>query len=579
MVVKGVSQRDTFFYYIRKYSDISKISKYLFKTEEEDMVCADYILTGNAIFDSVEDKPFMGFVAVKGNRIVAIGKGCMRHEQFTGHDTEIIDCGDRLVMPGMIDAHMHFFDGIFQNSRFMCRDLFECRSARECVDAIGAFAKAHPDHERIVGMGWFPAQWDDKTEPTKKMLDEIEADRPVYLMSADGHSFWLNSRAMEESEIDPDRKLLFGAIVKDENGEATGVMHEMDACAVCSQNAQRLPASEREALVLDFVKVLIRHGITSATDITVLPTPLPVTEEVETVAHLEEEGRLNLRLNLYPPMGVTDDFSTVDEYRRRFHSDKLRVAGLKAFVDGVHGNHTALLMEPYLDEPDKTGESFYHHDHYVRQVNAANRAGYGVKLHCCGEGAVVWALDAYENSAANNDMRNIRNSIEHAETVAPEICNRFAKYDVTATMQPLHLMYEGELLTRILGEKRAEYQYAIKTMLDDGVNLAFSSDYPVAEFDPMINIYFAVTRCDREGTPIEKESTQKISVAQAIRAYTYGSAYCVGMERKVGTLEVGKLADIVVLDRNIFDTDVKEILETQVLLAMVDGEIAYNEIV
>ena len=355
-------------------------------------------------------------------------------------------------------------------------------------------------------------------------------------------------------------------------------MHELDACAPCTVNAQRMPEKERIELIIDFVSTLSKNGITATTDMAVLPTAIPVTEELKAVKRLEEEGRFNLRLNLYPPLGTTADFGVVKEYDSLFTSDKLRVAGLKAFVDGVHGNHTALVIEPYNDMPGHCGESFYSHEMYMSQVLAANRAGFGVKLHCCGEGAVEWALDAYENANKQLPNNSVRNSIEHVEALRSEQAIRFTANDVTATMQPLHLMYEGDILDTILGAERAKNQYAIKTMIDEGINVAFSSDYPVAEFNPFINIYFAVTRCDREGNPVEKNSTQAIGVADAIKAYTLGSAYCMGMEQKIGTLEEGKLADILVLDRNLFTSKPQDILDTNVELTMVDGVIAHNDL-
>lgn len=533
---------------------------------------ADIIFKGNAIFDSVSNEPFEGFVAIKGNKIIAVENSddCCDYE---GLETQVIECGDKLVMPGMIDAHMHFFDGIFQSSKFMCRDMFECKSARECVDAIAKFAKEHPDYERVVGMGWFPPVWDDPTPPNKQMLDEIESERPVYMMCADGHSFWLNSKAMEECEIDPNRKLLFGEIEVDENGEANGVLHELDACGPPAVNAQKIPDDERKPLIESFVRELNSKGFTGTSDMAILPNPTPITDDVKVTAELEAEGKLNIRLNLYPSLGITEDFDIVEEYRNKFNSDKLRVAGLKSFVDGVHGNHTALTIDPYIDVPgDHKGESFYSHEYYMKRVEAANRLGYGVKLHCCGEGAVHWALDAYEGSHKAGADKGVRNSIEHVETFRIEEMDRFRECDVTATMQPLHYMYQGSgMLKSMLGEDRARYSYALRTMLDNGVNVAFSSDYPVAEYDPMVNIYFSTTRCNPDGSPAEENPKELITLAEALKAYTIGSAYCVNMDDKVGTLEAGKLADVVVLDKNLFNAPASEILETNVSMTMVDG--------
>lgn len=539
---------------------------------------ADYIMKSTAVFDAVCDKPFSGFVAVNGNRITYVGRGTADLVKYAGQKTKIVECGDRLIMPGIIDAHMHFFDGIFQNSKFMCRDLFACKSAAECVSAISRFAESHPEYERIVGMGWFIPLWDDKTPPDKHMLDAVESHKPMYLMCADGHSFWLNSKAMEECDIDPDRDLLFGEFEKDEHGEANGVMHELDACAAPAIYSQQIPADDRLELIKNFASNLAEFGITGTTDMAILPEPIPITDDVKAVAALDKNGEFNLRLNLYPSLGSDESFAIAKEYRKKFNSDKLRIAGLKAFVDGVHGSHTALLLDPYLDLPGYKGESFYPHEHYVHLVEAANKNGFGIKLHCCGEGAVHWALDAYEHSHLADADTNVRNSIEHVETFRPKDLERFSKYNITAAMQPLHLMYEGNILYTILGPERAKYEYAVNTLLDCGINVAFSSDYPVADFNPMKNIYFATTRCDVNGSPIENDISEAVTMAQALKAYTAGSAYCLNMDDRLGTLESGKLADITVLEKNLFTSSPVEILNTRADLTMVDGVISYNRL-
>lgn len=539
---------------------------------------ADIIITGKAIFDAVSDEPFEGFVAVKGNEIADVVKGNFDYDSWTDENTEVIECGDKLVMPGMIDAHMHFFDGAFQNSQYMCRDLFGCTSAKECVDTIRKFAAEHPDYDRIAGMGWYMPLWEDLTEPDRYMLDEIEPDRPVYLLCADGHSFWLNSRALEECGISADRKLKVGSVDVDENGVMTGVLHEMEICAPCTFYAQRLPRELKEGLLTDLIEDLNRCGITATTDMAVLlePSPQANRDEIEIISRLEREGRLNVRLNLYPSLGTTDDFSLAESYREKYHSDKFRVAGLKTFVDGVHGNHTALLIDPYSDMPGENGKSFYPYEVYRDQVTAANRAGFGVKLHTIGEGASRLALDAFAESHRQGLDSDVRNSMEHIETIRMEDLKRLAEFDVTAAIQPSHLMYSAESLQEKVGPERARMEFALKTMLENGVNVAFSTDYPVVPYEPMTNIYFAVTRCDLEGEPVEKEPAENITLAQALRAYTAGSAYCLNMDKKIGTIEKGKLADIVMFDRNLFDIEAKELLDAKIELTVADGKIVYR---
>ncbi len=537
---------------------------------------ADKILKSDCIFDSIHDEPFAGFIATKGNKILAVESDASHMGKWADEHTEYIDCQDKLIMAGFIDVHMHFFDGIFQNSKYMCRDLFEAKSARECRDIIKKFADEHKDYETITGIGWYIPLWEQKELPTRHMLDEVDDKRPIYLMCADGHSFWLNTKALKECGITADQEVLFGSIELDEKGQPNGVLHELDVCSICTVKAQKLPDFQKKKLILDFVSELSKHGITSTTDITVLPKPVPITDELQIIEELEKANQLHVRLNLYPSLGVTDDFEIVHAYREKFSNGKVKVAGLKAFVDGVHGNHTALLLAPYADKPDATGASFYPYELYEKQIAAANREGYGVKLHCTGEGAVRLALDAYEHSLNVNQTLKVRNSIEHVEAPGKEDLDRFQKLDVTASVQPCHLMFTGNTLQLRLGEERAKMQYALKTMKEHGVNVAFSTDYPVAPFEPMLNLYFAVTRADLDGKPVEKETCEKLTMAEALKAYTINGAYCLNEENRLGSLEAGKLADIIVFDRNLFDAQESELLEAKVELTMVDGTITYR---
>lgn len=540
------------------------------------MTKADIILKSNAIFDSVGQDPYKGFVVVSGNRIAAVGKEDEQgFEDWIGKDTTVIDCGERLVLPGMIDAHMHFFNGIFQNSVYMCRDLFHCKSARECVAVIREYAEQHPNYKRISGIGWYIPDWVDKTPPHKRMLDEMEPNRPVYLMCADGHSFWLNSKALEECGVDPSQELFCGTIETDPDGTANGLLHEMDACSVCAAKAQELPSNEQRQMILDFISELSKKGITAVTDMATQLEPTPIPRELKTIAELEMEESLHIRLSLYPSLGTTDDFAIAQEYRARFCSDKINVGGLKSFVDGVHGNHTALLLSPYEDLPGEKGKSCFSYEIYKRQVIAANRNGFGVKLHCTGEGASKIALDAFEASRNINDNIDVRNSMEHVETIPYQEFDRLKRLNITATMQPSHLMAVGSELKRKVGEQRAQYEYALRTMLSHGINVAFSSDYPVAPFDPMLSVYFAVTRCDAKGQPVD-DIGQNITLGEALKAYTYGSAYCIHAEDRIGTLEKGKLADIAVFKQNLFELEPKDLLNAEIDMTIADGKIVYR---
>ena len=541
------------------------------------MTSADYILISTAIFDSIQETPFSGAVAIVGNKIAAVGNKDEVASQWAGGETKLLDLGDSMILPGLIDSHMHFFCGIFQSSKYMCRDLFECKSEKECVSVIETFAKAHPDYNTITGMGWYPASWETEKMPSKKSLDRIEPNRPVYLMSADGHTFWVNTKALEESKITKDTKVEFGRIGKDETGELNGLLFELEACARSNINAYRLPESEAKELQAEFCRQLSSCGITSVTDMSVLPEPLGEPDEYRWAYDLEQEGRLNVRINLYPSLGTHPDTSIADQLREKYHSPKLRIAGLKNFVDGVTSSYSSLLLDSYIEKPGYHGVSFYPYERYRDAIAHANKNGYGVKLHCTGDGSTRLALNAFEESRKINRDTGVRNSIEHVEILSPTDVHRFSHLDVTATMQPLHLIYASDQLKKRIGENPSKMKYALRSLLECGANLAFSSDYPVVTFDPLPSIYAAVTRSTFDGIPLEEETNEKLTMAQALKAYTYGGAYCVNQESILGTLEPGKLADLIVIDKNLFQIDPKDILNAKVLLTMIDGNIVYKE--
>jgi predicted amidohydrolase YtcJ len=482
-----------------------------------------------------------------------------------------------MLLPGFIDAHMHYFVGVYQSSEYMNRELFDAKSESECVEMMRKFGAAHPEYDKITGMGWFPLLWNEKdVMPSKHSLDAIEPSRPVYLLSADGHAFWLNSAALKQCGITKDKTVSYGSIGMGDDGEPNGLLFEIEACENANAIAFRLLPDRFKEMCKDFNQKLLACGITSTTDMSVNPEPVGEFSEYAWARDMEANGDLKIRLNLYPSLGIKPDTSTANRLRTEYNSDRLRVAGLKQFVDGVTSTHSAFLLSPYADRPGFCGEPCYSYDTLRDCIANANSHSFPVRLHTIGDGAIRMALDAIEYSWKVNGSRAAGNCMEHLEAIAPDDIPRFAELGVIASMQPLHMpvtAYEKEVR---MGRDRCKYQWPFQSLLNSGAKLAFGADYPVAPFNPLESIHDAVARLDCEGNPLNINPWEAISLADALRAYSIGSAYSVGMERKLGTLEVGKYADIIAFDKNPFDMDPREIKDLSVTMSMVAGEVVYK---
>lgn len=538
------------------------------------MKLADTVIKSNAIFDGKADVVFKGGVAIKGNKIAAIGDDC-EIGTWIGQRTKVLKFEDEIIMPGFIDAHVHFFSAAHVLSKYIAPLLFEANSAIECGRIIGEYAEKNPEFNTIVGFGWSSELWSPGDIPHCRVLDSFVSDRPVFLHSGDCHNFWLNSKALEICAITKETKVTFGEIGKDDNGELNGLLYGIEAGTLAAAKAYSLPINTKIDIIKDLLQTVLKNGITSITNMSGSVIAEEDFTDYEAIGILEKEGALTVRMHLYPSLGLTTNLNTVKELREQYRSGMLQVSGLKQFVDGITQNHTGYLLGPYNDKSETSGAPNYAPELYKECIASANKEGFGVRLHCAGDAAVRLALDSFEESCKENDNSNIRNCIEHIENIHPDDIPRFATLGVIASMQPLHLPMEPLKVTRI-GEERAQYEWAVKTLLDNGATLAFGTDYPAADLNPFVNIYTAVTRCNKDGTPAGVNPQERISLAAALRVYTYGSACSINREDEIGTLEEGKLADIIVLNKNLFSIPACEILNTQVILTMLDGNIIFN---
>jgi predicted amidohydrolase YtcJ len=547
------------------------------------MGAADLVLFSEAVFNSVGDVPFSGGVAVTGNKITYVGPR-EAAEKFIGPKTVVRDFGDQLIMPGICDGHAHL-DGT-ANKRYaeVAGGLDRCKSEEECVEVVKAFAASHPGLKRINGISWVLTNWGpNPKKPTKASLDRAFPDIPVYLLGADGHSNWLNSRAIEECNLEeivrqnPDVPEL---APREANGDFTGFLAER-ICHIVNAFAEKYTREQRTEYQSKIIRALNSCGITGFTDVTPMPSSA-VIDYYWLLKTLENKNELTLRCYAWAGMGPVkgsdsiEDAETVRRLEAFMNSDKLRIAGIKTLIDGIPFSHTSAMLEPYDDNPYVRGEFLHPADVYHRWITAVNKMGYAVKIHCCGDAAVRLALDSFEKSNSVNENRSLRNSVEHMDIVSDDDIPRFKKLGVVASVQPAHVvMTKGIYDVRIGERSRSTWNY--RRLIDSGATLSIGTDSPVVDFNPFETIYFAVTRRDLDGVQYSPNSVdQALTLPEALKGYTTNSAYASNMEDKVGTLEEGKYADIIVVDRNLFKVPAEEIKDSRVVCTVFDGRVVYE---
>lgn len=535
---------------------------------------ADFLMKSNAVFTATEEAPMKGFVAVKGDKI--IGTGPMEEaDQYQSEATEVMDFGDQMIMPGFIDSHFHFTMGAaFQGKYFV--DLASSRSEEEAVALVKAHIEATPGIDHVLGWGWFINDWTEHKLPSRESLDREFPDIAVYMFSNDGHTCWVNSKALEVCGITKETTVKYGSIGKDKSGELSGLLFENDAETKPMMYAMDMPEEDWEIVEKDMYQYLASCGVTSIAE---LATGTTLTEEpvgYEKFLKAREEGRLTVRIHLYPSLGDNGDFTIAKGLREKYAYPDLTVSGLKTFVDGTTSMHTGCMLEPYADKPEEKGASDYPPELYEELLTAANKEGFGVKFHAIGDGAVRIILDAAEKSAQVNDLTGIRNCIEHAENIHPDDIPRFSGLGVIASLQIVHLPLDNNEKTERIGKERARYEWPLRSLLDAGAVFATGTDYPVFEVNPMIGVYSALTRCLPDGMPVGSSPEEKITLPEILFAYTRDSAYSLGREKDLGTLEKGKLADIVVLDQNLFELEPAEILKVKPVLTMMNGNVVFR---
>lgn len=531
---------------------------------------ADLVLKNGTVWtaDSLTDKAEA--VAIRGKEILAVGSNT-EMDALIAPKTQVFDVRNALLLPGFNDAHTHFVEYSVRSS--MTVDLYGVVSLDELKSRVREHAQAHPTTEWLIGNRWFPSRFEGGKWPTREDLDGIENQRPVAIFDVDGHSCWVNSCALEKLGFTvqtPDP--VGGEIVRDESGKPTGILLEN-----AHQSVPRSPTVTGDEFVQLFnqeVEKLNRLGITSLSNHGIQ------SEHLNLLESMALNGKLSLRISEWE--NLTNDLSEAKALRERFaDSEIIRIGSLKAFVDGVLSSHTAWMLEPYADAPDKIGFPVTDIEKLIEQVVEADRQGFQLVIHAIGDRAVRECLNVYERVVQLNGTRERRHRIEHVEVVHPQDQERFAHLGVVASMMPMHCTadLEGYIKSR-LGEPRAAYGYPWHNFINLGVHLCFGTDWPAIDLkdpNPLEQIFAAVTRTTPEAYPNSWHPEQRITVTEAIRCYTYESAYAEWMEHRKGSITPGKLADLCVLSRNILDGDPRDILDTEVVMTIFNGEVVYSK--
>jgi hypothetical protein len=509
-------------------------------------------------------QPWAEAVVARGERLIAVGSNA-EVERYLGTGTRVIDAKGQLLVPGFNDAHVHFIDGGFRLASVQLRD---AKTPDEFIARIKAFAASVPKGTWITGGDWDHELWGGEL-PRREWIDAVTPDHPVWVNRLDGHMSLANSAALRAAGVTAATpEVAGGSIVRGPGGEPTGILKD---------NAQQLvdrvkppPSEEMSDRALEAaMRYVAEQGVTSVQN-------MGTWEELAVFERAHAAGRLRTRISSAVPLETWERLR--DTVARRGRGDSwLRIGGLKGYVDGSLGSHTAAFLAPFTDAPGDKGLLVNTPGDLYAWTSGADKAGLHVMVHAIGDRAIRLQLDTFARVAAENGPRDRRFRIEHAQHIAPEDVKRFAEQGVIASMQPYHAIDDGRWADRVIGPERSKTTYAFKSLLDAGATVAFGSDWYVAPPTPLEGIYAAVTRRTLDDrNPGGWVPEQRIGVEDALRAYTAAGAYASFEEREKGSLEPGKLADLALIDRDLTRVPPETLRDARVVLTVVGGQIVFE---
>jgi predicted amidohydrolase YtcJ len=487
--------------------------------------------------------------------------------------TKVIDAGGRLVIPGFNDAHVHFgpLDPDYVELRYTTDPSVITRKVQAQVAKSKPgelISGGHWEHEMFIGRNW----------PSKELIDAVSPENPVILSRADGHSVLVNSYVLKASGITKDTPDPFGGVIEKDpvTGEPTGIIKENALQLIKSGEIKRSRTTEEEKEriwqgYLLALKEAREYGVTSV--------QIPGDADFEAYEQLQKSGELTSRIDIGKSLtGDTLELKLFKEVAKKFPSDSnwIRFGYLKAFIDGTIGSGTALMFEPFSDDPSTSGLAMMPYEKFEKMVVMADKMGFQIGVHAIGDKGNNWVLNACESAMKVNGKRESRHRVEHTQNLQSSDIPRFKELGIIASMQPTHCISDKKFCEKRIGMDRANGAYAWKSLADAGAMIAFGTDYQVEPLNPMEGLYAAVTRKDRLGEEGEGwHPEQKIKMEDAIRYYTLGSAYSQFMENRKGMIKPGFLADIVIVDKDLLTIPENEIMKTKVDYTIIGGKIVY----
>jgi predicted amidohydrolase YtcJ len=530
-------------------------------TAPADLVVFGRVWTGDSV------RKWAGAVAVTGDRIVEVGDSAGVARRIGG-STKVLSNGTAMVVPGFMDGHAHFIYGGLQLASVELRD---ASSPADFVARLKAYAAKLRPGEWITGGDWDHERWPGAPLPERSWIDSVTPNNPVFVSRLDGHMALANGAALQLAGITRGtHDISGGTIVRDRHGEPTGILKDEAQNPVLTL----IPVpteTQSDSAIARAMTWAASKGVTAVADMSV------PWFEVAALKRAEARGRLSIRVSVFVPL--QDWRRMADTVRANGAGDEwLRVAGVKGYVDGSLGSGTALFYQPYQDAPETSGLMVTPEDSLRAWIGAADSAGLQIAVHAIGERANGLLLDIYDSVAQAHGPRDRRFRIEHAQHLRPQDVERLARRGVIASMQPYHAIDDGRWAEKRIGAQRIKRMYVFRSLLDRHARLAFGSDWTVAPLDPLLGIYAAVTRRTLDGrNPRGWIPEQRITVEEALRAYTSGNAYGVFAERSRGKLAPGYVADIVLLDKDLTRTPPEAIERVQVRATIVGGQVVFRQ--